>query len=82
MTITMKLFGPAAQRIGRSEIIIHISAKTVNCRTLRLAMGQQYPQLAELMPSGRLAVNCAYGADDLPISEHDEVAWIQAVSGG
>lgn len=82
MIVKIKLFGPAAQIVGSPEILIQLMAPGTDCHAVMRAIRQQYPQLAPLMPSARLAVNCAYCQDDSPVTSHDELALIQAVSGG
>ncbi|HTV46803.1 MAG TPA: MoaD/ThiS family protein [Phycisphaerae bacterium] len=82
MILTVKLFGPAARIIGSPELHIPESGAALTCGTLRLAIARHYPQLAELIPSGRIAVNHSYASDEIVLTGGEEIALIHAVSGG
>ena len=82
MTLTVKLFGPAARIIGSSELHIQETGAALTCGRLRTAIAKHYPQLAEFIPSGRIAVNYSYASDDMVLTGDEEIALIYAVSGG
>jgi len=46
------------------------------------ALTQQYPELKQLLPSCRIAVNCQYVGPDASVPLGAEVALIPPVSGG
>lgn len=82
MKLTIQLFGSAAQLANRTRLVVDVCDKTVTCARLRTVIVQHCPQIENLMPSARLAVNYSYVAEDTIVSDQDEIALIQAVSGG
>jgi molybdopterin synthase catalytic subunit len=82
MTITVQLFGPAAQAVGRSSVALDIDEPASTCAMVRSRLGQAEPKLAPLLTHCRLAVNHSYAADDQIVEPADEVALIGMVSGG
>ena len=82
MEIAVKLFGPAAQRVGARELRVTVEADRPTCAALRAAMGRVEPRLASLLQTGRLAVNQEFADDESRVSPGDEVALIAGVSGG
>jgi len=81
MTIRLKLFAIARQRIGRDEVEVSLEG-TPTAADLRLALAQQFPALADVLPHIRIAVNSSYAADSTLIPPGAEVALIPPVSGG
>lgn len=82
MQATVKLFGPAAQRIGRSELSITLDGESATCATLRQGLGQLEPALAGALRYGRFAVNYTYVDDQHQITGDEEIALITMISGG
>ncbi len=80
--VTVKLFGPAAQLVGVAEIAIQPMDTDMTCGWLKDAIVRRYPQLVTRMPSARLAVNYSYTSDDTLLTGDEEIALIEAVSGG
>jgi molybdopterin synthase sulfur carrier subunit len=82
MRVTVKLFGPAAQRAGMREVGVAVDSARVTCAELKKALARAAPSIANLLPASRFAVNQEFAADDDPVSDKDEVALIAMVSGG
>ena len=82
MRVTVKLFGPAAQRAGAREVAVTLDGQRATCGGLKAALGRQVPAVADLLPASRFAVNQEFAADEDEISPDDEVALIAMVSGG
>jgi molybdopterin converting factor subunit 1 len=81
MRIRILLFALARQRAGRDLVEVELPAgSTVG--QLREILARQVPQLADLLPHVRLAVNSDYAADRSSIPDGAEVALIPPVSGG
>ena len=82
MVVTVKLFGPAAQRVGAREVPLTLPGERVSCAQLRAALAAARPAIADLLPASRFAVNQEFAADEDGVSAGDEVALIAMVSGG
>ncbi len=82
MRCKVLLFGPEAQDVGHRSVTLEVDEDVLTCGRLRQALADQVPQLADRLPSCRLAVNHAFAADDLEVKKGDEVALIGMVSGG
>lgn len=80
MKHTVLVFGPLARAMGQSRIDVSPDAKT--CGDIRSALQRDHPAAAELIRSGRFAVNHQFVSDAHAIGAGDEVALIVAVSGG
>jgi molybdopterin converting factor subunit 1 len=81
MKIRLKLFAVAKQRLGRDEIEVDLpSGATVT--TLRSALIEQHPPLADVIRHVRFAVNSEYASETTAISPTAEIAIIPPVSGG
>lgn len=72
----------AAREAAECDAITVEVADPPRARDVLTAVGQQVPAIAPLLPSCRLAVDCAYVSNDDVISQHREVALIPPVSGG
>lgn len=81
MKVRVKLFAVAKQRVGRDSVEVELPL-AANVRQLRGALIEQVPQLAEVVPHARLALNNDYAADDTIVTGATEVAIIPPVSGG
>jgi len=82
MRVTVKLFGPAAQRAGTREVPLTLVGERASCAALKEALGRARPALVDLLPGSRFAVNQEFVADDDTVTSGDEVALIAMVSGG
>ena len=81
MTIAIKLFAIARQRLGRDEVEVTLE-NSATAGDLRRALSEQFPALADVLPHIRIAVNSSYAADSTIIPTGAEVALIPPVSGG
>ncbi|HCW08337.1 MAG TPA: molybdopterin synthase sulfur carrier subunit [Cytophagales bacterium] len=77
--LKLKAFGIAREILGSREVEIISSAQRVG--DLRDGLLKAYPKLQGLK-SFMIAVNQAYAAEDILITETDEIALIPPVSGG
>jgi molybdopterin converting factor small subunit len=82
MQVAVKLFGPAAQRVGAREVRVTLEGERATCQALRAALARAAPALGEILPMSRFAVNQEFAGDDDLVSGGDEVALIAMVSGG
>lgn len=81
MNIRVKLFAVAKQKAGRDEIEVELPA-AATVASLRAAVVEQYPALADVIRHVRFAVNNEYAGDDLQLTPSAEIAVIPPVSGG
>lgn len=79
MTINVLAFGIAKDIFGGPSISVELTGTPVS--ELKEALERQYPRLKQI-GSYMVAVNNEYAADDLLLTERDEVAIIPPVSGG
>ena len=82
MRVTVKLFGPAAQRAAAREAVVTLEPGRATCGHLKSALARTVPAIADLVPASRFAVNQEFAADDVVVSADDEIALIAMVSGG
>lgn len=82
MRVTVKLFGPQAQQVGRREVTVELGAARPTCAEVRTALQDAAPELATSLPGSWFAVNHAYVDEQHVIAADDEVALIGMVSGG
>ena len=82
MQVAVKLFGPAAQRVGSREVRITLEGERPTCQDLRAALAHAQPSLGDMLPASRFAVNQEFAGDNDPVRAGDEVALIAMVSGG
>lgn len=81
INITVKLFGPAAEAAGASELTYSL-ARPARLNDLLMMMYARYPGLAARASSLRFAINEEYIEKDTELQEADEVAVIPPVAGG
>jgi molybdopterin converting factor subunit 1 len=81
MIVWVKFFAAAKQRAGTQATSFALP-EGASVRDLRKAMSAEYPSLGELLPHCRIAVNCDFASDDLPLNENQEIGVIPPVSGG
>ena len=81
MIVQVKMFAVAKQLVGTELIQIELpSHSTVG--QLRAALGDQYPELNEVLGHVVFAVNQEYATDNTTVPPDSEVACIPPVSGG
>ena len=81
MTVPIKLFAIARQRLGRDQVEVALK-DSATAADLRRALSEQFPALADVLPHIRIAINSSYAADSAVIPTGAEVALIPPVSGG
>ncbi len=82
MRLTVKLFGPEAALVGRSEVEVELGPGQATCADLRQGLASAQPRLAAALGRCRLAVNHEFAGDEVELKPGDEVALIGLVSGG
>jgi len=80
MIVRVKLFGAEAKAAGQREVSVSISG--TSCADVSKTISEQFPQLRELLPKCRFAVNHEFVGAEHKIRETDEIALIGMVSGG
>ena len=81
MTIGVLLFAAAREAAGTARVELTLPPATTAGGALA-AVVAQYPALAGLAPSLRLAVNSEYAAEGRPLAPGDELALIPPTCGG
>ena len=82
MQLEVLLFAAARDAAGSDKICVDVS-EPVLARDVIEAVGRKLPQLEGLLPSCRLAIDCAYVDPETPVRDsHNELALIPPVSGG
>ena len=81
MDIEVLLFAAARESAGRDSIRLQVPNEAVASDVID-AVGQALPELAGLMPSCRLAIDCQYVGPQQTICAGSELALIPPVSGG
>jgi len=81
MTVPIKLFAIARQRLGRDQVEVTLN-DSATAGDLRRTLSEQFPVLADVLPHIRIAINSSYAADSTIIPIGAEVALIPPVSGG
>jgi molybdopterin converting factor subunit 1 len=79
--VKILLFAAARQRIGANAIELEIALPT-SISSLRSEVAKQYPELASLLASSRIAANQKFMDEDAVLDGSEEVAIIPPVSGG
>ena len=81
MKLTVKLFAAARELAGCGELAIEMP-DGADVRTLRSALCDAQPALAELARRSLIAVNEDYATDATQLRDGDTAALIPPVSGG
>ena len=81
MQINVLLFAAARDAAGSGSLQLEVPDQACAADVLA-AIGSQLPQLAALLPSCRLAVDCCYVTADHRVTPDSELALIPPVSGG
>lgn len=86
MIVRVKLFAVARQRLGGQEVQVEVpagsSGSDATVADLRSALKSRFPELAEVLPHVKVAVNNDYASERTAIPPDAEVALIPPVSGG
>ena len=81
MQLTVFLFA-AARDAARSDSVQVDVAKDARAADVLAAIGHKLPQMKDLLPACRLAVDCCYVSGDHAVNNDSEIALIPPVSGG
>ncbi|HSJ99070.1 MAG TPA: molybdopterin converting factor subunit 1 [Myxococcota bacterium] len=81
MRVTVRLFGPIREAAGAKELHVQLPPDAT-AAALRALLAEKHPQFAALGPRLRVSVNREFAADDAPLTDGDEVAFLPPVSGG
>jgi molybdopterin converting factor small subunit len=81
MRIEIQMFAAARELAGRETIQVEVADAAV-ARDVMDAIGRQLPEINQLLPACRLAIDNCYATDDAHVSESNDVALIPPVSGG
>lgn len=81
MSVTVLLFGAAADLAGNREIEVPLEGEA-NLEELWNTVANEYPRLAPMGETLAFAVNGEYAAKEDKVSSGDEVAFLPPVSGG
>ena len=81
MRVEVRLFAVARQRVGKPSMTVDLS-DFATVAELRRALESTFPELADLLPHLRIAIDSEYVEDDHRIAPNSEVAIIPPVSGG
>lgn len=79
--ITVKLFGPLRDIVGKDEVPCHIPDVPTG-ETVFAELVREHPDLLPWRDHLMLAVNLTYVPFDHPVTGADDVAFIPPVSGG
>lgn len=81
MTVRVKLFAVARERVGNDELLVDLPP-SATVADLKRAVATTSPALATILPHALWAVNAEYATDTTPITDKSEIALIPPVSGG
>ena len=81
MTIIVKLFAAARERIGAEDVQVELPASATIAELKRILV-QQFPAIANGLTRSAIARNQDYALDTDVIAPGDELAVIPPVSGG
>ncbi len=81
MKVKVQLFA-AAKELARTDRIDVELPEGATVSVLSETIGRQCPELHELLPVSRIAVNQEFALSDLQVHDADEIALIPPVSGG
>ena len=79
--VTVLYFASVRDRLGRERDVVELPARTTD-RAVLEALARLRPEAADLLAACRLAVDHAFAAGAVELSEASEVAVIPPVSGG
>ena len=81
MQIDVLLFAAVRDAAGNESITVDVG-DDARASDVLAAIGRQLPEVAGLLSSCRLAVDCCYVTSDEKVSADSELALIPPVSGG
>lgn len=82
MTVVVKFFGPAAERAGRSQLVVRLPDRATVADAAAAAR-REHPPLEQILDAPvRFAVGTDYADPSHPLSDNDVVSVIPPVGGG
>ena len=81
MRIEVKMFAAARELAGQETIEVEVGEAAVASDVLQ-AIGDELPEITQLLRACRLAIDNSYATDDTRVSEQNQIALIPPVSGG
>jgi molybdopterin synthase catalytic subunit len=81
MRVTVRLFGQIREAAGARELAVELP-DAASASTLRALLAERIPAFGAPDTRLRVSVNRAFAADDAPLADGDEVAFLPPVSGG
>jgi molybdopterin converting factor subunit 1 len=82
MNITVLLFATLKDRAGMNRLSVKLGSETATLSDLRAVLAEDFPTLAESLPSAVAAINQEFAFDADAVKDGDEVAFFPPVSGG
>lgn len=82
MRVRVRLFAVCRDRTGSDHLFVDVPGEAPTAASLLQAVHAAVPELQDVLPSVRVAVNLAFVEPDAPIRATDELALIPPVSGG
>jgi molybdopterin converting factor small subunit len=82
-SLEIELFAGVRMTLGKQSLTIEVDdEQTFVASTLLAAIADQYPEIADMVPACRLAINGAYVGHNHSIDWDAQFALIPPVSGG
>ncbi len=81
MQVTVRLFGQIREAVGAKELDVQLPGGA-RAGALRALLAEQYPAFGAPDARLRVSVNREFAAEDAPLADGDEVAFLPPVSGG
>ena len=81
MLVRVLLFGPFAARVGRTSVRLDVP-EHAPVSDIRDRLASDHPELGELLPACRIAINGSFAGAEQRVGPGDELALIGMVSGG
>src|SRR5260221_14409122 len=82
MNVPILLFAPLRDRAGKNRLAVKLRNETATLTDLRAVLAEDFPMLAESLPSAVAAINQEFAFDADVVKDGDEVAFFPPVSGG
>jgi molybdopterin converting factor subunit 1 len=79
--VVLRLFGPAREIVGAASVELPLP-RGGTAADVVTALEAEHPDLADLLPRSRVAVNLEYVDRATPLAPGDEIAILPPVGGG
>jgi molybdopterin converting factor subunit 1 len=81
MMVRVKLFAAAREIAGTSQVVVEVR-EGATVAEVRQSLLAQVPNLGQILPHARWAVETEFAGADVVVTEKSEIALIPPVSGG